>query len=95
MASGNKLGFKKSDLKKLVGNIDTELSKMKASLSKLDSDLEQLQRGSDGVAYWSGERAYTWVTNALKSVNKDKKLLGYLNDISDAIEVFYTYGKNW
>lgn len=85
-------GFSKSQAKTLVKNIDSEMATFSKHLKKLSDDLNELQKGDGTNAYWSGERAYAWIKQALGHVDHDNSLLEHIENIADYLDVLVNGG---
>lgn len=79
-------GFSKKEMAKLSKSLDSQVSAYQKALKNLSKDLDELQKGSDGVAYWSGQLAYNWIKTALAHVDHDKVLLDHLDNCSEHLE---------
>ncbi len=76
-------GYNKAKAKNLCKNLDTEVSNVQRAMKALNTDLEALQKGDGEVAFWSGERAYAWITNTLAFYDHNKVLLDHLDNCSE------------
>lgn len=79
-------GFSKSQAKAILKDMESEMATFSKHLKKLSDDLNELQKGDGTNAYWSGERAYAWIKQALGHVDHDNKLLEHIENIVDYLD---------
>lgn len=82
--------MKKSDLdleevKTLSLELQMEISKLKSSLYKLETDIGLLQSGDNNGPYWNGSNAYDVITSCIGHFEHDKNLISNLEKCSDYV----------
>lgn len=82
MAKGE-LKYTKSQIKDLSKKLNDEVSHFKKALSKLEKDVDKLQKGDGNEPYWNGKSACDWTMNCLAHIDHDKVLLEHLEKCSD------------
>lgn len=89
MASG---GFNKTKAKKLVKELKAEITNCNKSLKQLFADLDELQKGTGEISYWSGERAYEWIESALLEYDHNVALIGHNTACTNYLEMLVKGG---
>ena len=70
-------------LSKIKLNLDKELDRLSSAIEKLENDIDEIQKGADGVSLWNGELAYTSIKDVLIQIETYKKLLDNLYECSN------------
>lgn len=86
MASSKKGGLNKAQAKKTASSLRTELNKCNNAIKQIEKAMDELQTGKDGIAYWSGEKAYNWIKSALDHIANDKELLIHVQNCVNALD---------
>ena len=91
MAAG---GFNKTKAKKLLKNLDAELKNCDMALKQLYADLDELQRGTGEISYWSGSRAYEWIESALLQYDHNVNLIAHNKKCTSYLETLVKGGSS-
>lgn len=87
MAKGSKIGgFTKSEAKRTISALNDDMAAFQKAVKQLKTDLDLLQKGNGTSSYWSGERAYSWISAALKHADHDTVLLDHLDNCVDCFD---------
>ncbi len=81
MASKKK--YSKEEAKTLSLELQTEILKLKYSLSKLETAIALLQTGDKNGPYWNGNSAYEFHKAGLGHLDHDINLLRHLENCSE------------
>ncbi len=87
MATKKSAGLSGPEVKKAVNNLQTSLNALGNSLKNLNTHLETLGTGADGVAYWSGPNAYAWFKNVRITETKMQMLLTNMTNTQATLSV--------
>ena len=84
MASKKK--YNKEEAKTLSLELQTEISRLKNSLAKLEVDLDVLQIGDKNGSYWNSANSYEFYKSALGHLDHDRTLLKNLEKCSEHLD---------
>ena len=73
----------KAQVKDLSKRLNDEVIKFKKALTKLEKDVDMMQRGDGVTAFWNGKSACDWTKSCLAHIDHDKVLLDHLEKCSD------------
>lgn len=78
--------YNEEDLKTVFYELQTEISRFKSSLNKLETSLGILQTGDKNGPYWNGDNAYEIYKACIGHFEHDKNLLAKLEKCCDNVE---------
>lgn len=73
----------KAQVKDLSKRLNDEVLKFKKALTKLEKDVDMMQRGDGITPFWNGKSACDWTKSCLAHIDHDKVLLDHLEKCSD------------
>lgn len=73
----------KAQVKDLSKRLNDEVIKFKKALTKLEKDVDMMQRGDGVTPFWNGKSACDWTKSCLAHIDHDKVLLDHLEKCSD------------
>ena len=94
MAGKKEGGIKRAEFKALMNQYDQLLEQYNTYTKNFANNFNKMQEGDGKVAYWSGKRAYNWMTQAVAHHNNNVKLAKKLENIKSKLHAFYNNTTN-